>query len=125
MKRREWLFKYTAAKLATAAQAKVTHHQERLKWWEGKKGEVMTKIKDAGIDVHMPVAAEYGNKTRGYGPEITIDATMQRDLSECQTKLIEHDGKIREYTGWVQVLSANPESQLELDNEDYLFFFGE
>ncbi len=125
MKRREWLFKYTAGKLATAATAKKDHHEERLKWWEKQKEAVMIKIRESGIDVHMPVADLYSNKTRGYGPEIVIDATMQRDLSEVQGKLIEHEAKVREYSGWVQVLDANPESQLELDNDDYLFFYGE
>jgi len=125
MMRRNWTFEYTANKLAEAAAVKKTHHEGRLKWWEEQKEKVMARIRESGIDIHQPVADLYSNKTRGCGPEITIDATMQRDLSECQGKLIEHDGKVREYAGWIQVLSANPESRLSLDNDDYLFFYGE
>lgn len=125
MKREEWLFEYTASKLAEAAKTKQAHHQSRLKWWEEQKEKVMARIRESGIDVHMPVAEMYSNKTRGFDPQITVDATLQRDLRECQGKLLEHDEKAREYAGWVQVLSANPESRLQLDSDDYLFFYGE
>lgn len=125
MKRNQWEFEYTASKLADAAKGKKAHHQERLKWWEDQKAKIMTKIKDTGIEVHMPVAELYSNKTRGYGPEITVDATLQRDLSECQGKLIEHDAKVREYDGWIQVLAAHPESRVGLNQDDWLYFFGD
>ena|SRR6266853_105225 len=125
MKRNEWSFDYTAAKLSEAAATKRTHHAERLAWWEEQKLTVTRKVSESGIEVHEPVAAGYSNTVRGYEPQIRIDAGLQRDLSECQQKILEHSSRVREYSGWVQVLSANPESRLSLEHDDYLFFFGE
>lgn len=58
-----------------------------------------------------------------YRPTV-IDSNLQRDLTECQQKILEHNGLVEEYGGWVQVLSGNPEARLELEQDDYLFFFG-
>lgn len=124
MNRSEWRFEYTASKLADAAKAKKTAHEGRKKWWEDKKAEVMTRVRESGIEVRDSVAAVYSNTKGGFGPQIEVDAGMQRDLTECQGKILEHDRLVRDYEGWVQVLSANQEARLSLDHEDYLFFFG-
>jgi hypothetical protein len=49
---------------------------------------------------------------------------MQGDLNECSFKVTEHSLKAREYDGWIQVFSANPDSRLKLHHDDFLFFFG-
>ena len=67
---------------------------------------------------------DYISTKGNYGPQIEVDAGMQRDLTECQQKILEHDRLVRDYEGWIQVLTANPECRLSLDHEDYLFFFG-
>lgn len=121
--RQEWEFEYTAGKLADAAKLKMESHTKRLEWWEAKKKEVMQKVRDSGIEIHDSVAASYSNTKGGYGPEIKIDIGMQRDLSECQSKILEHTALIKSYDGWVQVLEANKESRLKLSHEDWLFFF--
>jgi hypothetical protein len=123
--RQDWTFEYTASKLAEGAKAKEEFHQKRMEWWEGKKKEVMDKIKETGISVHDSVASIVSNyKSAGCGPEITIDNTMQRDLSECHSKMQEHHNLIKSYNGWRQVLEANPEARLKLTHDDWLFFFG-
>lgn len=125
MKRNEWSFDYTATKLAGAAAAKRDTHSRKLKWWEEKKTETTKRVSETGIEVHDSVAASYSNTKAGYGPEIVIDARLQRDLTECQQKIKEHHAKVLEYDGWVQVLNANPEARLSLEHDDFLFFFGE
>lgn len=125
MKRNEWSFDYTSAKLAQAAVDKRNHHSERLAWWEEQKQTVTKKVSESGIEVHEPVSAGYSNVARGYESEIVIDATLRRDLQECSKKIQEHAAKVREYDGWAQVLLGNPEARLSLEHDDYLFFFGE
>ncbi len=125
MKRNDWKFTYTASTLATAAIKKRDTHQAKLQWWEGKKSEVMAKVADGGIEVQDSVAASYSNTKGNFGPQIRIDAGLQRDLSECQDKIMEHHGLTKSYDGWVQVLTSNPEARLDLEHDDYLFFFGE
>ena len=124
MKRDEWTFAYTASKLAEASTHKREHHLSRRDWWEKQKENVMAKVRDNGIEVHDGVANLHSNTTRGCGPQIVIDPMLQRDLSECQSKITEHDSLIRQYEGWKQVLQAQPESRLEIDHDDFLFFFG-
>ena len=124
MNRDEWHFEYTASKLAEAAKAKMETHVAKRKWWEDKKGEVMAKVKESGIEIRDSVAASISSTKGGFGPQIEIDGGMQRDLTECQLKIREHDKLVRDYDAWVQVLSANADSRLKLDHEDYMFFFG-
>jgi hypothetical protein len=124
MKRHEWKFLYTASELASAALTKRDTHQAKFEWWENKKKEVMKSIGDGGIEVHDSVAASYSNTKGSFSPQIRIDATLQRDLTECQEKIMEHHELVQAYNGWLQVLSANKNDRLELNHDDYLFFFG-
>lgn len=125
MKRNEWSFEYTASKLAEAAASKREKHSKKLLWWEDKKKETMKKVAESGIEVQDSVAASYSNTKGGFGPQIKIDPGLQRDLTECQEKIMEHHHQTVSYDGWVQVLNANPEARLSLEHDDFLFFFGE
>ena len=124
MNRSQWKFAYTAARLAEAAKSKAETHSGKKEWWEKEKAKVMDKIKTEGISVHESVGAQYSTTKGGYGPEIEVDASLSRDLAECHSKIREHDGLIRQYDGWIQVLDAHPEARVELDHDDYLFFYG-
>jgi hypothetical protein len=123
--RHEWQFEFTAKKLAEAAAKKKAHHQSRLKWWEEAKAQVMTEVKDSGIEVSTSVADRYSNKSPNFGPQVMVRADLQQKLSECHQKIQEHYGKVQEFEGWIQVLNGNAEARLPLNSDDYLFFFSE
>ncbi len=58
------------------------------------------------------------------GAKVMVRNDLQDDLEECLAKLRWHTEKRRDYDGWVQVLQANGEARLEVDMEDWLFYFG-
>lgn len=128
--RAEWKFTYTALALAHAASDQRSFRQGRIELWTGKKAEVMQKIKDSGISVTESMAdlmsntGKYGNAIGGRGAHITIDATLQSDLSECVEKIRTHTAYRDQYNAWVQVLEANSQERLQLDHDDWMFFFG-
>lgn len=126
--RKDWEFEYTAAKLAEAAAGQREHRQARIKAWEEKKAEVMAKIKESGLTIDESVAetqfANYTTAAEGRGAQIMVDRGLQRDLSECVSKIREHREAATEYDGWYQVLVANPEARLKLKHDDWMFFFG-
>lgn len=126
MNRDDWEFEYTAKVLAQAAEAQRDFRKTRVEAWERKKVEVMAKIKESGIEVHESVANSFASYTtsNAAGPQIVIDPMMQRDLTECQTKIAEHRKAATAYDGWAQVLNANPESRLKLKHNDWMYFFG-
>ncbi len=126
MNRGNWEFEYTASRLVGAAQQQKEHRLSRVTVWEGKKDEVMLKIKDSGLSVHEGVAASLSNYTtaRTKGAHVMIDPTLQSDLSECVAKIEEHRMAATEYDGWIQMLSANEEARLKLKYHDWMFFFG-
>jgi len=127
MKREEWSFEYTASKLAEAAQAKVDWHTERLAWWKAKKDEVMGTIRKEGLEVDEKISLGFSSpKSRDWerGAQVMVRNDLQKDLDECMEKLKAHTLKLNEYSGWQQVLAANPESRQSLDINDWLFFFG-
>lgn len=135
MLRAKWEFEYTAKNLAMAAEAQKTFRASRVKVWEGKKEEVIAKIKDSGLNVHQSIAESLNFASNNVnalkystqhmqGPQITIDATMQRDLDECFAKIQEHTDLRKQYDAWQQVLEGNAESRVKLDHDDWMFFFG-
>lgn len=128
MNRADWEFEYTASTLAGAAQAQRDHRLERVKVWEGKKAEVMAKIKDTGLTVHEGVAAgmtSYTASNSGFpGAMVMVDSTLQKDLNECVQKIQTHRAAATDYDGWLQVLDANREARLKLKHSDWMFFFG-
>lgn len=126
--RSEWEFQYAARNLAKAATEQRDHRLSRLKVWEGKKAEVMAKVKESGLTIDESMAESLMNYQTtalgGRGAQIMVDSTLQRDLSECVQKINEHREAAKEYDAWVQVLEANPESRLPLKHDDWMFFFG-
>lgn len=129
MQRNEWAFDYIASKLAEAAATKREHHKQRLAWWNEQKDAVMAEVKESGIEVCESLALAYSNTSAGIGqqvigPQVMVRNDLQRKLTECHGKLKEHDAKAREYDGWHQVLTANPEARLKLHHDDWLYFFG-
>lgn len=125
MLRDEWAFDFSASKLAEAAAAKKKRHETRVTWWTEQKTKVMAEVRSEGIEVSESVAANYANKTSDrYGPQVMVRADLQTKLTECHQKIMEHAGKVREYDGWVQILTANAEARLKLHSDDFLFFFG-
>lgn len=127
MNRSDWEFEYTASALAKAAEGQRDHRNERVTVWEGKKAEVMTKIKDTGLTVHEGVAAGMANYTTSNNPggaQVMVDVTLQRDLNECVSKIREHRQAATDYDSWAQVLNANPEARLKLKHNDWMYFFG-
>lgn len=125
--RESWVFEYTAAKLAEAAEAKISYHSEHLDFWKAKREELMEKIRSEGIEVSEKIALGYNNpKARDWdnGGEVMIRNDLQKEMAETFSKLSYHTEKRDSYDGWFQVLSANPENRMPLNIEDWLFFFG-
>lgn len=124
MLRDEWEFEYTASVLAEAADEQRAFRSGRVDWWTVKQAEIMAKIRESGISVHESPGAAYSNTTHGYGPQVMIDTTLQRDLTECASKIKEHTAAMKAYGAWVQVLKANAQSRIKLHHDDWFYFFG-
>lgn len=126
MLRNEWKFTYTAARLAEGAQTKLTFHSDRISWWKKHKEELIAEIRKDGLEVSEGAATAYSNpKARDYerGAKVMVRNDLKDKLDECMEKLTYHVGKHRDYDGWVQVLAANPEDRLDVDLDDWLFYF--
>jgi len=127
MQRNEWKFSYTARQLADAAESKVSYHDERLTFWKAKRDEVLDRIRAEGIEVDEKIALGYRNpKSRDWerGGQIVVRNDLQKDLEEVYEKLHWHTEKLNGYDAWQKVLSANADNTLQLDNEDWQYFFG-
>jgi hypothetical protein len=128
MNRASWKFTYTADKLLDAATAKKNFHTSRLDWWTGKRKETEALIRSEGIEIDESVAANLGSlnsySNSGRGPSVSIRNDLVRDLTECVSKTNEHEGKIKDYDAWIQVLASQGQASLDLQQDDWLFFFG-
>jgi hypothetical protein len=126
MLREKWEFSYTADQLSEAASKNVAFHLERLNWWKEKRASVMATIRSEGLEINEKIALEYRSpKSQDWnnGSQVVIRTDLRTALQECHEKLSQHTLKLREYSGWQQMLTANPSATQQLDIEDWLFFF--
>jgi hypothetical protein len=127
MLRDQWKFRYTAEQLAEAVQQKIQYHDERHAFWNGRRENIVTQIKADGIEVNEKSVLQYGSpKMRDYqqGGDIMIRNDLRKSLTEAYEKLAYHTGRKDTYDGWRQILTANSGLPLDLDINDWLFFFG-
>lgn len=128
MNREKWLFKFQVVKVFDAALRKIKIHEERLAFWTKKKDEVFAKIKSEGLEIHTSLTAEYGshsNRLSGRGINISVDDGLRKDLDDCQERVNTHAEKLRQYKVWEHVLAGRSTDELELDYNDFMFFFGD
>lgn len=121
--RSNWEFEYMASVLAKAALDKKEYRQSRANWWEETQKGVIAEIKESGLEFNESLAVSYASSA-GRAPQLAVKPELQNKIKECHEKIREHLSAVREYDGWVQVLSANPESRMKLKHGDWLFFFG-
>lgn len=123
MNRNVWKFSYTANRLCEAAKKKVEWHTGRKEWWTNKKEEVMTTIKSEGLEIDESVAFKMSS-SYNRNTTVNIRNDLLKDLDECVGKMSEHENKVKDYSAWVQVLESQGHVTLELNHDDWLFFFG-
>lgn len=126
MLRNEWKFDYTAARIAEAAVVKIAYHKERLAYWKAKREEVLQTIRSEGIEIDEKIVLAFRNpKARDWerGGQVVIRNDLQKDLQEVYDKLAEHTAQLASFDAWLDVLVAHPEDRLQLDAEDWPFFF--
>ena len=127
MLRDQWKFRYTAEQLAEAVQQKIQYHDERHTFWNDRREDIVTQIKADGIEVNEKSVLQYASpKMRDYqqGGDIMIRNDLRKSLTEAYEKLAYHTGRKDTYDGWRQILTANSGLPLDLDINDWLFFFG-
>jgi len=66
----------------------------------------------------------YSNAGLGRGAQVNIRNDLVRDLQECVGKTQEHREKVKQYDSWTQVLASQGSASFDLQQADWLFFFG-
>lgn len=122
--RQNWKFQYPAREVADAAAAKRARHAERLAWWEQQQKSLIAEVREKGLEVEESLAAVYASSAAPHGARLVVKDDYQTKLNECHMKIKLHSAKTREYDGWVQFLSIRTDA-IELDCDDYLFFYGD
>ena len=128
-KRDGWEFECEAIKLAEGATRQKEFRDGRVKAWKKAMDKLMAEVKESGIEINESAAdlmgSAYTSNIRGKGCQtIIVRPDLQAKLKECQGKIKAHQQAADEYDGWVQVLTANPETRLKLTHADWLYFFG-
>jgi cell shape-determining protein MreC len=147
MERNKWQFEFVASKLAEAAQAKINWHTERIKSLNNEIAETddgfiddFKTISDDDLEKmsikeqkeYDQLLAESRERMSQHATKILEKIGMsasERDYDERKNQERKKEIKvsaqlINEYGIWLKILSANPESNLSLDVDDWLFFFG-
>lgn len=132
MKRDEWTVPYDGKALLDAACEKAKFHETRKDWWARKKEQLAEELKTTGVTINESVVDEIGKL--GYttmanvggraGPDVQLDQKLVSQLRECYAKVNEHVTKIAGYKAWMQMLEAHQSARFDLDNDDWMYFFG-
>lgn len=118
MQRRDWKFQKTAVELAEAAQERCSYHMKRHSFWEEERDKAQAEINAAGVKVvSRPISG-------GERHDVVADPTLLDRLWECEKKMIDHSNRSNEYAQWYAALKTVDARTLELDHDDWLFFFG-
>lgn len=124
MKRKDWVFTYSCADLLKAATEKRDYHQKRVEWWDSKKKEVIEKVKAEGLEIDESLAEGFKSASNYVrGPQVMVRTDLQADLNESVERLKANRELVKQYNGWIEVLTANPNVSQDLDLDDWLFFF--
>ncbi len=113
--------------MAEAATVKLNFRQGRLAFWKQSKDETMTTIRAEGLEIDEKIALGYRSPKSAEwerGAKIMVRNDLRDKLDECLTKLAHHTEMIQHYDGWLQALTANPQTRFQVDIEDWHFFFG-
>src|SRR5438477_2924421 len=117
--RNAWKFQYTADKLLSAAETKLSWHEGRLGFWAGKQSEVKDKIRGEGIEINESVAFGDAGYTAisnsGRGASVSIKHVLVNDLNECTNKMVEHRAKNKDYDAWPEVVRTQGQLALKLN----------
>ncbi len=116
MKRQGWHFEFTAGEVAVAAEARVTHHRERLEYYQALFDVADKQIKTLGVKVDTI------HHSGGHELSVSVDKAIEKEWNLYRNKLERHKTKTEEYEGWVHVLGTQPDILLPLDHEDILYF---
>ena len=122
--RSKWEFEYSCAALADAAKTQAKDRAERKALWKAKYDEVMTKIKESGLNVREELSAAMSGRSYGRGPSVSVDTQLEADLLECHNRIEVHDKAMQEYEAWHSVMSAQRGRNVLLTHADWMFFFG-
>jgi len=102
MKRDEWKFEYTAARLAEAADSKIAHHGERLAFWKAKRDEVLSTIRTEGLEIDEKIVVGYQSpKSRDWerANRVSVRDDLRQKLDEVLDKLRHHTEQLTQYEG--------------------------
>src|SRR5271166_1672229 len=108
MQREKWEFPYAADKLLAAAQAKVKHHEGRLKAWEKVREDMKKKIGESGLEVDegADTGDEFYRFSSNRSPTVQINSEMLRHLNQAAEKVKLHRTHVQDYGAWMEVLAS-------------------
>ena len=142
MQNKTWRFDFLTSDLRTASRERREYHMMWLKWWEGRREDLLQRAKDKNITVienfsmrkelgltealSEYTVSPYSSTVRVELPGKTLLEDLERDLLEIYSRIKFHNTKMNEYNSWYNLLGRKPEVCCRsLDYEDYVFFFGE
>ncbi len=117
MKRSEWVFMYTAAQVAEAADAQHDYHTERMLYWRAERAKAEDDLREHGIEiVHHQV-------TGGSQSQALLDPEKAKWLQQCQSKMESHQAQAQKFAEWVNTLEAAVGKELGLHQDDVAYFW--
>lgn len=120
--RNNWTFRFDARTLSKAAKEKIEHHEGRLRFWESELEKADISLRETGVEFRETPHVNNSYSTTMQNVQVIVDPQKQAHLSNCQTKVRDHQFKVHDYGTFLRAFETNPRAELDLTVEDMEFF---
>ena len=111
------LFQFKAAEISAAACEEAAYHSSRITWWESEQELAIKLAREAGIEIREHEI------TGGKNVEVVVDVSITKRLSQCATKIANHQSAADRFTIEAAAYGSQPEALVyELDPDDVVYF---
>ena len=116
MKRSNHTFQFSAEAIQKAAETEAHYHADRAVWWLIEQKKAIEKAKEAGIEVREHEV------TGGINVEVVVDTSITRRLSECASKIREHQEAYDRFQIEAATYATQEGTVYDLDPDDIVYF---
>lgn len=121
-----WLFDVPVDSVRTACKNRIQFHTERLAYWKDQRAQGLDKVRAQGIifdddESYDALTQKVANSYQQRG--VRMDPELQAALNHADSKVKEHEARVRDYSAWARTLAVVSDSgPLRLRHADMLYF---
>ena len=126
MKRNTFGFNYKVSEIIGGIRQQREWREGRLAFWLSEVERLRKDIAEKGLEFSN--VGGYGGASdplsNSYQPRLQMNNSLVQDITQAQSKVVEHDRAVKDYTRWLNIFKREDEHRvMELNEDDVAYFF--